>query len=147
MRTRLVPIILVAFLAPACATNPHHQMTVASQVIASSLFALQDGEEAAYATRKCLTPAQTGCISEAAHRRFNEHLVVALTAGQTFNAAIRTWDHDRPIPEQLAKLKGALLLLTTELAASYPDDLRVQLLATVTATYDAILAVFAAAGQ
>jgi len=146
MRTRLVPLVLLVLVA-GCATTPHHQMTVASQVVASSLFALQDGEEAAYATRPCAVPPTPGCISPEAHARFNAHLVVALTAGKAFNAAIRTWDHDRPIPEELAKLKGALLLLTTELAASYPEDVRVQLLATITASYDAILAVFAAAGQ
>ena len=146
MRTRLA-LCLVLMLIAGCATNPRHQLAVSSQVVASSLFAAQDAEDAAYLARKCVTPAQTGCITPEAHRRFNQHLVVALTLGQEFNAAVRVWDHDRPMPEQLAKLKTALFNLTTELAASYPEDVRLQLLATLASTYDAILAMLAAAGQ
>jgi uncharacterized membrane protein YbaN (DUF454 family) len=122
-------------------------MAVASQTVAASLFAAQDAEEMAFATRRCLTPPQPGCITLAAHQRFNTHLVNALTMGKAFNQAVRTWDHDRPMPEELAKLKAALLALTAELAASYPEDVRAQILVLVTSTYDAILAVFAAAGQ
>ena len=88
----LAGLVALALLCTGCATNPRHQLAVSSQVVASSLFAAQDAEDAAYLARKCATPGQTGCITPEAHRRFNQHLVVALTLGKEFNAAVRVWD-------------------------------------------------------
>jgi len=143
---RLAPFVLLLALA-GCAQNPRHQLAVASQTVGSSLFALQDAEEAAYATRRCTAAVTTNCISPETHQAFNAKLVVALELGKAFNQAVRTWDHSGPLPEQLAQLKAAVFALVTELSAGYPQDVQVQLLATLTATYDAILAVLAAAAQ
>lgn len=153
LRQTVYALILAACVGGAfvgsqgCATNPRHQLAVSSQVVASSLFATQDAEEAAYLVRKCATPPKPGCISLDAHQRFNQHLVVALETGRAFTVAVRAWDHGQPFPEELAKLKVALFNLTAEVTAGYPEDVRAQLLATMASTYDAILAVLAAAGQ
>jgi uncharacterized lipoprotein YmbA len=143
---RLAPIVLLLALA-GCATNPRHQLAVASQTVGYSLFALQDAEEAAYLARRCTGATTATCISPEKHQAFNAKLVVALELGKAFNQAVRTWDHSGPLPEQLAQLKAAVFALVTELSAGYPQDVQVQLLATLTATYDAILAVLAAAAS
>ena len=136
MRPRIaLPVIVLVVLA-GCSNNPRHQLAVSSQVVAASLFAAQDAENALFAAQR-ITPAQ--------HQRLNQHLVVALTLGREFNTAIRAWDQGQPLPSQLEKLKAVLLRITAELSTGYPDDVRVQLLSTITATYDAILAVLAAA--
>lgn len=140
-------VILICLLGMGCAQNPRHQLAVTSQVVAQSLFATQDAEEAAYKTRGCSALVTTNCISAEAHQRFNAHLVDALTLGKAFNLAVRGWDHDRPLPEELGKLKDVLFALTAELTTKYPEDVRVQIMATLTATYDAILAVLAAVGR
>ena len=127
-----------------CATNPRHQMAVASQTIGNSLFAAQDAETAAYLVRACATPEQTNCITPEAHRAFNERLAAALTMGRAFNQAVRTWDHTQPLPVELEKFKAALLTLTAGLATGFPEDVRTQLLSTITAVYDAILSILTA---
>jgi len=139
VRARAVaPLVAIVLLAGGCGTNPRHQLAVSSQVVASSLFAAQDAEQALYTAGR-ITPAQ--------HMRLNQHLVVALTLGREFNIAVRAWDPGQPLPSQLEKLKGSLLAITGELASGYPEEVRGQLLATITATYDAILACLVAAAS
>ena len=136
-RACVVLALLVPLLA-GCGPNRHHQLAVASQVVASSIFAVQDGVDAAFIAQR-ITPAQ--------HRALNAHLVNVLELGKAFNQAVRDWDTGQPVPPQLLKMKGAMLALAGELAQGYPDDVKAQLLALINATYDAIVSVLIAGGQ
>lgn len=135
------PAVILALLVPllvSCGPSRHHQLAVASSVVAQSLFAVQDSVDVLTLTQR-ITPAQSQAL--------NRHLVVALELGKAFNQAVRDWDSGDPVPVQLAQMKAAMLALAGELAAGYPDDVKAQLLATITATYDAIVAVLLAGGQ
>lgn len=138
MRRACVILALLAPLLAGCGPNRRHQLAVTSQVVAQSLFALQDAEEALFLAQR-VTPAQ--------HQRFNQKLVPALELGQAFNQTVRTWDPGTPVPAQLTQLKAALLALAGELGSGYPVDVQAQLLALINATYDAIVAVLLAGGQ
>lgn len=138
MRRQAVILALLVPLLAGCGPTRHHQLAVASQVVAQSIFAVQDGVDAAFATQR-ITPAQ--------HRALNAHLVNILELGKAFNQAVRDWDTGQPVPPQLLKMKGAMLALAAELAQGYPDDVRAQLLALINATYDAIVSVLIAGGQ
>jgi len=138
MRRACVVLALLGPLLAGCGPNRRHQLAVTSQVVAQSLFAIQDAEEALYVAQR-VTPAQ--------HQRFNQKLVPALELGQAFNQAVRTWDPGSPVPTQLTQLKAAMLALAAELGQGYPLDVQAQLLALINATYDAIVAVLLAGGQ
>lgn len=137
--TPFVALLVALWLLASwgCSANPRHQYAVASQTVAASLFAIQDAEAAAFKTQR-ITPAQ--------HQRFNQHLVIALTIGREFNTAVRTWQTGQPAPKQLEALKAALLAMTTEISSGWPEDVKTQLLSTLTATYDAIVAILLARG-
>jgi hypothetical protein len=140
MRTPRVAcgLLAIVLLASGCGPTRRHQLAVTSQVVASSLFAVQDAEEALFAAQR-ITPAQ--------HKSFNQKLVPALELGRAFNQAVRGWDPGTPVPDQLVKLKAAMLALAGELSLGYPADVQAQLLALINATYDAIVAVLLAGGQ
>jgi hypothetical protein len=110
---------------------------VASQTVATSLFAIQDAEEVAYRAGK-LTPAQ--------HMKFNQTMVVALTMGRDFNTAVKNWKPGMPPPAQLPKLREMLLQLSGPLISTFPADVQLEIQKTVTAAYDAVLAVLLATG-
>ena len=57
MRRACVILALVGPLLVGCGPNRHHQLAVASQVVASSIFAVQDGVDAAFLAQR-ITPAQ-----------------------------------------------------------------------------------------
>ena len=131
-------LLVVVLLTAGCGPTRRHQLAVASQSVAASIFAVQDAEEALYLAQR-VTPAQ--------HQRFNQALVPVLELGQAFNQAVRGWEPGTPVPDQLVKLKAAMLVLAGELAAGYAPDVQAQLLALINATYDAIVAVLLAGGQ
>jgi hypothetical protein len=136
-RQAVILCVLAPILVAGCGPNRHHQLAVASSVVAQSLFAVQDSVDALAMTAR-ITPAQS--------QRLNGHLVVALTLGKEFNRAVRDWNAGEPVPAQLTKLKAVMLALAGELTAGYPDDVKAQLLALINATYDAIVAVLLAGG-
>jgi hypothetical protein len=138
MRRACVVLALLGPLLAGCGPNRHHQLAVASQVVASSIFAVQDGVDAAFVAQR-ITPAQ--------HQALNRRLVVVLELGKAFNLAVRDWDPGQPVPAQLTQLKAAMLALAGELSTGYPPDVQAQLLALINATYDAIVAVLLAGGQ
>lgn len=133
---RLAPLVVLLALV-SCSSNPRHNYTVASTSVASSLFAVQDAEEVAFRAGK-LTPAQ--------HMTFNQTMLAALMVGREFNAAVMAWKPGETPPQQLPRLKALLLQLSTEIIATFPDDVRVEIQRTITATYDAVLAVLLATG-
>jgi hypothetical protein len=142
-RPDIAPLLagLIAFwllaTAPGCSQNPRHNYAVASQTVAASLFAIQDAEEAAHLAGK-ITPAQ--------HKKFNQVMAAALILGRDYNAAVRAWQPGTPPPPQLGQLKDALQQLSTVLIASFPPDVQLEIQKTITAAYDAVLAVILAAG-
>jgi len=131
---RLVPLLLVVLVA-GCSQNPRHNYAVASTTVATSLFAIQDAEEAAYRAAR-LTPAQ--------HMVFNQTMLAALKVGREFNTAVLAWKPGETPPQQLPRLRELMLKLSTEIIATFPEDVRVEIQKTITATYDAILAVLLA---
>lgn len=133
---RLVPLVVLVALV-GCSQHPRHNYTVASVSVASALFAIQDAEDAAYRAGK-LTPAQ--------HVAFNQTLAPALEVGQAFNAAVLAWQPGETPPQQLPRLKELLLTLSTEVIATFPAEVRAEIQRTITATYDAVLAVLLAVG-
>ena len=131
---RIAPLLLVILIA-GCSQNPRHNYAVASVSVATSLFAIQDAESAAFTAGK-LTPAQ--------HQTFNVTMAAALRVGQEFNAAVLAWKPGETPPQQLPRLKELMLKLSTEIISTFPEDVRVEIQKTITATYDAILAVILA---
>jgi hypothetical protein len=133
---RLAVVVLLVMLA-GCSQNPRHNYAVASQSVAASLFSIQDAEEAAYKLGK-LTPAQ--------HMAFNKFMAPTLILGRDYNTAVRSWLPGMPPPPQLIQLKDALNRLATTIISTYPPDVQLEIQRTITAAYDAVLAVILAAG-
>lgn len=135
MRRAAVGVLIVVLVSGCASTNPRHGYAVASQSVAASLFGIQDAEEAAYRAGK-LTPAQ--------HMSFNQVMAAALSVGREFNTAVLTWTPGSPPPEQLPRLKDLLQRLSTTVISSFPPDVQAEIQRTITATYDAVLAVMLA---
>ena len=140
----LIALWLLA-TAPGCSQNPRHNYAVASQTVAASLFAIQDAEMAMWTTRGCTELVKDHCITRAQHQGFNSILVTALELGRQFNTAVRTWETGTPPPVQLPQIKEALSQLAAFLARDYPPDLQLEIQKTITASYDALVAVLLAA--
>lgn len=142
----LSALLLALALLVGCSQNPRHNYAVASQTVASSLFAIQDAEATAYATRACPSGLTSPtCITLAQHQGFNKILVTALELGRTFNTAVRTWDPGTPPPVELPKIKDAISQLAAFLSREFPPEVQVEIQKTITASYDALLAVLLAA--
>jgi hypothetical protein len=142
----LAGLIALLLLATACSQNPRHNYAVASQTVGASLFAIQDAEMSVWTTRGCSPTVTANCLSLEQHQAFNKVLVTALELGRQFNTAVRTWDPSTSPPVELPKIKDAISQLAAFLARNYPPELQVEIQKTITASYDAIIAVLLAAG-
>ncbi|MBU1457052.1 MAG: hypothetical protein KKD01_20245 [Proteobacteria bacterium] len=147
MRRGAVLVALVLALV-GCSQNPRHNYAVASQTVGASLFAIQDAEMAAFTTRRCPDGiASNTCITLEQHQGFNRVLVTALELGRSFNTAVRSWESGTPPPIELPQIKDAISQLAAFLARTYPPELQVEIQKTITASYDAIIAVLLAGGS